>query len=409
MKKKLIIIAVVGVVVAGIVVANLRRSHEPAVEVDSAKVKVGEIVSKVRAPGRVKPVTEVKVSANVVGQIVELDVEEGDHVTVAQQLLRLDDTQYRAQVDRMRAQVKEAREQLDQSRRRLDRARSLLKKNLASEEEVERLETEEKVARARLAQFKAALSSAEDNLRKTVFVSPIDGVVSRLNVEVGENVITGTMNNPGTVIMTLADLSKMEVVADVDETDVVDIGYGQRVEIRVDAFPDTVFTGEIAEIASSASIVMAGAGEEQTNFQVKVLVSGNPTGLRPGMTAQTIIETARKDSVMYVPIQAVVSRSPEDLEAKEAGKPAAPSDSLAAGPAGKGAGRKKELTGVFLIKDKRAEFVPVTPGISSETDIEVSGELNVGDEIVSGPYKALRTLKPGEKLKIVKRTSERKR
>ena len=265
MKKKLIIGAVVVVVVAIIVMVNIKRSHEPAVEVDSAKVKRGELVAKVRAPGRVRPVTEVNVSANVVGQIVELNVDEGDYVTVGQQLLRLDGTQYEAQVRRMQSQLNEYRASLESTAQRLERTRNLYSKDLATPEEIEQVETEYRVWEARVGQAEASLKSAEDNLEKTVFVSPIDGVVSVLNVEVGENVITGTMNNPGTVIMSLADLSKMEIVADVDETDVVDIDLDQGVEVEVDAFPDTTFTGTVAEIASSAKISLVG-GEEEINF-----------------------------------------------------------------------------------------------------------------------------------------------
>jgi HlyD family secretion protein len=256
----------------------------------------------------------------------------------------------------------------------------------------------------------AALAGAADNLAKTRFLAPFDGVVSALNVEQGEIVITGTMNNPGTEILTVSDLSRMLVRADVDETDVVDMKLGQKAKITVDALPDTSFAGTVVEIGNTAKRTVATTGEGQTNFEVKVVFDSQVAAVRPGMTADVEVETSTHPQTSGVPIQAVVVRTERELQQAGAGKSAA-GKSAAAKPRKSAkdfvlaaeedtVGRKsKEITGVFLVKDGVAKFVPVRTGIASETDIEVFGELKPGDLVVAGPYKALRELKPDAHVK----------
>jgi HlyD family secretion protein len=222
-------------------------------------------------------------------------------------------------------------------------------------------------------------------------------------VEQGEIVITGTMNNPGTQILVVSDLSRMLVRADVDETDVVDLRLGQKAKITVDALPDTSFPGTVTEIGNTAKRSLTG-GEGQTNFEVKVVFDHDVPQVRPGMTADVEIETATHPKTHAVPIQAVVVRTDRELErAAKKGKGAkAPKpkagDALAAEEDTVGR-RDKEITGVFVSKDAVATFVPVRTGIASETMIEVFGDLKDADVVVTGPYKALRELKPGQKVK----------
>jgi HlyD family secretion protein len=247
------------------------------------------------------------------------------------------------------------------------------------------------------------VAGAADNLRKTRFVAPFDGVVSALNVEAGENVITGTMNNPGTEILVVSDLSRMLVKADVDETDVVDMKLGQKAKITVDALPDTSFPGTVTEIGNTAKRSLTSAVEGQTNFEVKVVFEHDVPQVRPGMTADVEIETATHRKTLCVPIQAVVVRTQRDLDraARKAGARPKRSSGIALAAEDDTVGRKeKEITGAFLVgKDNVAKFVPVRTGIASESAIEIFGAFKVGEVVVAGPYLALRDLKPGAKVK----------
>jgi HlyD family secretion protein len=258
---------------------------------------------------------------------------------------------------------------------------------------------------------------ARDNLSKTTYRAPIDGRIVALNIEEGEIVVVGTMNNPGTQILSVADLTRMLVKADVDETDVIDVRVGQKATITVDALPDTSFEGTVTEVGNSATRATAGAASGETNFDVEVLFSVTVPEARPGMTADVEIEVKQADQTLAIPIQCVVLRQPEDLE--ERGKkrptaPRAPREGSAANAATAGLDeeidplerKKREITGVFVMVDDKAVFKRVTTGISSETDIAIlaGGELKAGDHVVSGPYKVLRDLRPGDRLEIQKRS-----
>jgi HlyD family secretion protein len=232
-------------------------------------------------------------------------------------------------------------------------------------------------------------------------VAPLDGAVSALNVEAGEIVITGTMNNPGTQILVVSDLSRMLVRADVDETDVVDMTVGQKARITVDALPDTSFPGTVVEIGNTAKRSIASAVEGQINFEVKVVFDHDVPQVRPGMTADVEIETATHSKTRAVPIQAVVVRTERELEraTKRGGRERRRNAAQAAVEDTVGT-KDKEITGVFVVREGVARFTPVRTGIASETMIEVqSDSLKAGDSVVSGPYKALRDLKPGTKVK----------
>jgi len=423
MKKKWIWIAlgaVVLVVIVGLSVAKNARGRVEAVQL--ARVRREDVTSRVRAPGKIEPKTQVKVSADIMGKVVVLDVKEGDPVKRGQLLLQLDDTQYRtahaqavAAIASARARVREAESALRVSDANYKRQSALFDQKLLSQAEWDAATNAHESAVSALAtaqeevtRSQAAAAGAADNLAKCRFVAPFDGVVSALNVEKGEIVITGTMNNPGTQILTVSDLSRMLVRAEVDETDVVDMRIGQKAKISVDAFPDTTFAGTVTEIGNTAKASQISTVQGQTNFEVKVVFDDHVPQVRPGMTADVDILTGTHAKTLAVPIQAVVIRTQSQLDraaraaATHGGAKAATrkeiKNQLAAWD--DTVGRKDpEITGIMVVKDNVARFVPVKTGLTSETMIEVAGDVKEGDTVVSGPYKALRELKPGAKVK----------
>jgi HlyD family secretion protein len=257
----------------------------------------------------------------------------------------------------------------------------------------------------------ATLAGARDNLRKSSFFAPIPGTVTQLAIERGEIVVTGTMNNPGTVILTIADMSAMKVEADVDETDVSSVALAQPVTVKVDAFPDLTLHGSVVEIANSPKISESGTQEQQTNFEVDVSIQNPPASLRPGMTADVEIRTAEKDGVLTVPIQSVVVRTPEELKPAVKGRRAKAKGAAAATAPADSAGKPgEEIKGVFVIVNGAAQFRKVTPGITSDTDMEVAGDVKPGEKVITGPFRVLRNLKPEARVKIEepKRPQEKK-
>jgi HlyD family secretion protein len=416
MKKKWIWIGGGALLVIALVVANMARSSGGKVEsVQLAKVRVEDVTSRVKAPGKIEPKTQVKISADVPGKVINLAVEEGDRVRRGQLLLQLDDTQYRATWNQTRATLASARARLADARASLKvaednyvRQRALFEQKLLSQAEWDRATATVETARSagataqeEIARAEAALAASADNLSKCRFVAPFDGVVSALNVEQGEIVMIGTMNNPGTQIMAVSDLSRMLVRADVDEADIVDIRLGQKAKISVDALPDTAFTATVMEIGNTAKRSATGGSEGQTNFEVQVVFDETVPEVRPGMTADVEIDTGTHAKARAVPIQAVVVRTDRELEqaAKKPGQRKARRSEANAAQDDTVGRKEKEITGIFVVKNDVATFVPVKAGIASETMIEITGEAKEGDVVVTGPYKALRELKPGAKVK----------
>jgi HlyD family secretion protein len=409
-------VALGGLLLVVVVAASIANSSRNKVEaVQLARVRSEDITSRVRAPGKIEPKTQVKISADIMGKITHLLVKEGDAVRRGQLMLQLDDTQYRSLWDQSRAAAAAAKARLRESQATLRqvesnyaRQKSLYEQKLLSQAEWEQAQTTFESARVGAASAQedaartdAALRGSADNLAKTRFLAPFDGVVSALNVEQGEIVITGTMNNVGTQILTVSDLSRMQVRADVDETDIVNMRIGQKARISVDAAPDTTFAGTVTEIGNTAKRSITSTVEGQTNFEVVVVFDHNVPQVRPGMTADVEIETGTHSHVLTVPIQAVVVRTQRELDrAARGGKSVKPKKTAALGAEDDTIGRKdKEVTGVFVVRDNVAHFVPVRGGLNSETMIEVTGDLKVGDQVVAGPYKALRELKPGGKVR----------
>ncbi len=396
MKKKIIIGLIVVIVIALIIFFNLRANREKSIKVKVEKVKRQNITSIISASGEVKPRKNVNISALIPGRVVKIGVEEGQYVKNGDFLLKLDSAQYEANVEREKATIASLEADLIQAEARLkrdeqsyERAKSLYKEQLISEEELENVKAQYEISLAnvqaikhRIEQAKASLQSSLDNLKKTIYYSPIDGVITSLRIEEGEVVITGTMNNPGTILMTIADLSVMEVEVEVDETDVVNVELGQEAEVKVDAFPDLIIKGKVTEVGSSALVKLGTASaEEAKDFKVVITLIDPPKNLKPGLSASADIIVARKENVLAVPISALVLK-----ENKE---------------------KKKEIEGVYIVKEGRAYFQPVEKGIMGEMMIEIKSGLKEGQEVVVGPYSALRQLKDGILLKIERKSEEK--
>jgi HlyD family secretion protein len=400
-RRNLLILAGLAAVIIITLVMNLGVERKDRTEVTVDEVERGTLVAKVSGPGRVRAETTVQISSSVMGRIDELAVEEGDAVEKGQLLLRLDDVYYRSQVDQARARVERTQAERTRAERELRDAEEQFARQLISEKEHSDIAAVAATYREAHQEARAALRATQDQLDKTVFHSPIDGVVTRLNVEEGENVVTGTMNAPGTVIMTLSDLSNMEVEVEIDETDIVDVAIGQRAEIDVEALADTTLGAVVTEVGNSGITSMAGTQEEVTNFLVTVLVDEAHALLKPGMTATVEIITAVHDSVLNVPIQSVVSRAPSELTKEEEDGEGGSEDSPK--PKRKRSEREEEeeIEGVFVVTDEdQALFVPVKTSIADELSIEVEGDLEEGQKVISGPYKVLRTLKNETDLKV---------
>jgi len=406
-KKKILIVLGVIVVVAIIVIVNVFKSGEKTYQVQAEKVERSDLTSLVTANGKIIPRTDVKVSAYVPAKITRLPVEEGDVVEEGQLLVQLDATEYRAAVNQAKAQLASAKASLEQARLVFTRQKELFEKKLSSEEQYDMAKTELDLAKARHEQAVASLDQAKYNLSKTTMTSPMAGVVTSLNAEVGEIVMIGTMNNPGTVIMAVSDMSEIEAEVEVDETDIAEVKIGQEAEISIDAYPDTTFKGQVTEIGHTARISGLGTQDQVTNFLVKVMLKDEVPSIRPGMSASVDITTHYRPDVLNVPIQAVVMREEKvdtltTEKEKEEGAQASV-DSLPKKGNKKDKKKKKEIEGIFVVEEGRAKFVEVKTGIADQQNIEIVSGINEDDQVVTGSYKILRTLKDGDKVKVTEK------
>jgi HlyD family secretion protein len=384
MKKKVIIGVSIVVVILIIIILNVKfKGNVVSVKVDS--VRRGEVKSVVSAPGRISPENEVNISSDIMGKLVKLNIEDGDRVKKGQIVAELDRTREEAAVEIARSSLRSAEASFEMKSSSFERRQKLYEKQLISKEEFEAGNTEYKMAKLAVDERRASLKNALDNLEKTIIRSPLDGVVTRLNVEEGEIVVTGTMNNPGTVLMVLSDLAHMEVECDVDESDIVELELNQVAEIEVDAFGDTIFNGHVVEISNAGKTLYSGSQEEVTNFLVKVAFDSTDSRLRPGMSSSVDIVTALEESTLMVPIQCVVERGEDEDEDEQ-----------------------KE-TGVFVVEKEKAVFKNVETGVSSETDIEIIEGVEEGEMVISGPYSILSKLNDGDNVKVKETPKEKKK
>jgi HlyD family secretion protein len=427
-QKRLLGIGVAVVVLAVIIIANLMpKKAAKGPEVRAETVKTRKIEAWVRAPGRITPVTQVQVSSNVTGRVAELAVREGQQVEKGELLLRLDDERYRSLVQQFRAQIESGKAQRAlaeaeerEAKQNLERTEKLSTEGLASEQQLTAARTRADVTSARVMAAReevrradAALEQSEKDLRETVFLAPMPGIVTSLNVEVGENVITGTMNNPGTVILTISDLSAMEVETEVDETDVIDVRVGQPARVLVDALPETTLAGVVTRVGQSGR-GRSSAQQEATNFEVAVLLDAPPDVLRPGMNADVEIQTGTRKDALAVPLQALTARPPSVVDRWERKRDPGEDeedegdDEEEADDADTTAFADRNLVeGVFLYEDGKARFVGIDLGLRGETHIEVFGDIEEGSTLIVGPYRTLRKLKDNDNVKLDK-TSEKR-
>jgi len=438
------------VLLAALVGFTVHQSSKNVVTVQTGKAQRQDLATVVSASGEIKPKTYVNIGANAYGKITHLYVKEGDHVKKGQLLAQIDNVQSAADLNANQAALQAAqtdaiaadaglktsqadmvRAQADYNRNKLDwdRAQSLYKDGLISKSDFDSrqnawatadaglTQAQARVAQAKaqkesadrhVAQANATLTRVNDVLQKTTYTAPYSGVVTNLPVREGESVVIGIQNAQGSTLMTLADMSVITAEVRVDETDIVNVKMGQPAEVTIDAIPKKIFHGNVSEIGDNAIVRSSGvstsqqtaASEEAKDFKVVVTLTDAPDDLRPGLSTTAKITTATRSNALSIPIQALTLRTKDQMDQQNN----QPGSVHAAPPAAKDAASKSkdkdELQGVFVIRSKKAMFVPVTTGITGTTDVEVLDGLKEGDEVVTGSYKVLRTLRPGSGVKI---------
>lgn len=453
--KKIIIAAVVLVVLVALIAVSVRSSQSNVTTVTTAKVIREDISSVVTGSGEIKAKTYVNIGAQGFGKIVKLFVKEGDKVTRGQKLAQLENVQSSADVNAQRAGIETAQKDLDSANAAIEtsiaevardkadleqktldynRAKELYQSQLISKSDYDAKKAAYDVAVAtlsaaqakvtqmnaqkastvgRVSQANATLRKFTDVLGKTEYIAPFDGIVTNLPVREGETVVVGIQNSPGSTLMTLADMSVVTAEVRVDETDIINVKLGESADVTIDALPDKVFKGRVTEIGDQALVRSSGVATSQTtagtqeakDFKVVVTLDAPPENLRPGFSTTAKITTASKSSVIAVPIQALTVRTQGDLDAQRAAAAGKKGSGVKANTSRSGPPdpkSKKEVQGIFVVDKatKKVDFKPVETGIQGSTDMEILGGLTEGQEIVTGSYKVLRTLKVGAKVKV---------
>ncbi|MGB6123144.1 MAG: efflux RND transporter periplasmic adaptor subunit [Bacteroidota bacterium] len=406
-KKRIIIFSILGVaVIALILIVFLGSKKETILAVQVEEVSRRTITQVVTATGKIQPEVMVRIAPEVGGEIVRLPVREGQSVKKGDLLIKIDPETYVAQRDQASAGMLRAEAALMSAQPQYERMETLYRKGLVSQYEFDAAQADVESAKASLAQAKSSLNQAEESLRKTTVYSPMSGTVSQLNSELGERIIGAQFS--GTLVMTIADLSRMEARVEVSENDVVLVAVGDTARISVDAFPDRAVNGVIYEIANSAMTTGLGTQEEVTNFEVKIRVVDKDISLRPGMSMTSDIETETKEEILAVPIQSVTTRMPKQ-EVKEGEEDGQSGVVLASDQDSKSRNGKKPPEVVFVVEDGAAKAVPVKRGISDDSHVEIVEGLEEGMKVVSGSYKAInRELEDGAKVRV-KEPKEKKK
>jgi HlyD family secretion protein len=466
--KKTLLLSAGGVVLLSLVVGGIVWSRRGVVTVQTGKVTKQELSSLVSASGQIRPPSAkfANVNANTYGKITDIFVKEGDQVKQGQLLLKTESVQQEADVDAQEAALKTqladvsaaeaavqsssanlnttqadlqtAEANFNRAKEDWARAQDLLKDRLIAQQLYDQRRSEFEVAqanvqaaearvaqakaqyqqtvsnrdmsRARVGQMRAALVRVNDLRAKTIYASPLDGIVTALPVHVGENVVPGIQNSVGSLLYQVSDLSTITAEIKVDETDIVNVKLGQPAEVTIDAVRNKTFKGHVTEIGQSAvgrtSGLTSGQGssttEEAKDFKVVVTLDDPPPGLRPGLSSTAKITTATRQDAVTIPIQALAVRMRRDLEESAKGKvQAAATQPASASSASKEKDKsKEEVQGVFVLKNGRAVFTQVESGIMGPTDMEVLSGVKPGEEIVTGSFSVLRTLKNNTKVKV---------
>ena len=463
-KWKITLVVVLLLVVAGGILASIRMNQKGIVTVQTGRAVRQDLASIVTASGEIKPKNYVNIGADVLGRITAIEVAEGDRVRRNQILARLEAVQAEADVQAQRASLNSAeaessaaeaglqaqdetvttqkatidrtKAELEKAQLDFNRAQQLYKSKLISKQDYDAAnstyeaqqaalrEVEARMAQVkaqrqqtaaqlsgaqrRVAQGQATLRRFTDVLQKHNAVSPIDGMVTNLPVRVGESVVPGIQNTQGSLIMTIADMSQITAEVKVDETDIVNVKLNQPAEITIDAMPGRTFKGHVTEIGNTAILRSTGlaasqsaiSSQEAKDFKVVVALDNPPVEIRPGLSCTAKVTTATRQRALTIPIQALTVRQKGDLEAPKPGDKK--SDVQAAtkhDPAAEKA-KKEEIQGVFVISGEKAQFRKVETGITGATDIEVTNGLKEGDEIITGSYKVIRTLRPDARVKV---------
>ena len=440
--KKILIGVGVALALGGIAFANFRFKRTEGVTVNVEAIKKQNLEAIVSASGKIQPKRFVNISADTMGRVTDLAVNEGDRVKKDQFLLQVDPRNLRSAVTRTQASLEAARsttQQLQlsiesaktavkQAEDNLNRQQQLWKGGLTTRETLDRAENDLKMRqselrtqeqqiqtqRLRMQQEEASLETDRYNLSKVRIESPIDGIVTRRNIEEGEMVVVGTMNNAGTVLLTIADMSVIEAEVEVDETDIPTLSLGQVAKITIDAIPDKTFTGKVTEIGNSPiQTTAAAAGTQATNFKVVVTFDTEIKEVRPGFTCTAEITTATRKDVVGVPIQAttvretvvddkgIIVREPQGEGTRRPRPGGVQASELKPGQT------RKELEGVFVVRDNKVEFTPITTGIAGEKFFEVLSGVKEGDTVVVGPFSSVRELADGVAVKVEQAAARR--
>ncbi len=440
LRKKWFWILVALVVIGGGAAAAFARRGETGTTVTVETIQKRDLEAIVSASGKIDPKKTVNISAQSMGRVTRLAVKEGDRVRAGQFLLQIDPVTAesavrrdiaavagaRTALEQSRVSMQSARANLDVARQNMKRQQELWSAGLTTRETLERtqaeLEVRESDLKAReqeiknretqLNQQEAGLVSSQHTLAQVRFESPFDGIVTRRNIEEGENVMVGTMNNAGTVLLTVADMSVIEAEVEVDETDIPFVQLGQVAKVMIDAIPDQTFTGKVTEIGNSP-IQTAGTGTTRTatNFKVTVTINGQVPEVRPGFTCTAEITTATRQQVLSVPIQAMTVRELlYDEQGNVVHETRPPRQGFRFGPPQaaptpgapvelKPGQKREEKEGVFLMKDGKAAFTIVKTGIAGERYLEVTSGLKDGDQVITGPFDSVRGMYEGDMVK----------
>lgn len=444
--KKIGLILGIIVLLGAIVGFTVNQTQKNVVTVQTGKVVKQDISSVVTASGEIRPLTYVNIGANAMGRITKLYVDEGQKVKKGQVLAQLENVQSEADVNAMKAQIssnetdaiaaaaalKTALAQANSStadlaRAKLDfeRAQGLLKDQLIARQDFDSKKAAYEVAEAvaakdqatvaqaraqvdsaqgHISQSKAQLTRVNDILSKTLYTAPFDGIVTNVPVHQGETVVMGIQNSPGSTLMTVSDMSVITAEIHVDETDIVNVALGQPAEVTIDAIPDKKFTGKVTQIGDNAIVRSTGVSSSQSatstqeakDFKVVVTLDNPPANLRPGLSATAKITTGTAKEALTIPIQALTARDPKDLEAQTSKTKASKT-----APVAQVKKDIEEIQGVFVVTPgRKAEFRKVETGLTGTTDIQIKSGLKENDEIITGSYKVLKTLKNGAGVKV---------
>src|SRR5512139_170057 len=435
-RKKVFIGVGAVVVAAGLAYANLAFKKTGGLAVTVEPVKQRDLEAVVSASGKIKAKRQVNISADRMGRVVRLAVNEGDRVKAGQFLLQIDPRMLKTAVQRGQANldaqrqrlqsanvaIEGARVSLKQAQDALKRQQDLWKDKLTTREALEqaensvslresdlkRLVSEAAAAEQQIRGNAADLASAQHDLSLVTVESPIDGIIVRRNIEEGETAVMGTMNQPGTVLLTVADMSVIEAEIEVDETDIPTVHIGQQTKVTIDALPDKSFTGKVTEVGNSPIQATATSGTRQaTDFKVVVTLDGQIPEVRPGFTCTADITTATRKGVLSVPIQAmtvrelvfdasgkIVKEPKTDRRRRASVEPNVSAEELKTGQT------RKETEGVFVVRSDKAEFVPVKTGIAGDKYFEVLDGVKAADRVITGPFNSVRDLADGTTVKV---------